>query len=143
MLARTAPADPLRCVVEGRARDLERTTYRRLAGAPVERRHDLIDGFGVDRGWAPSPPPRAAPPPPVPHSPAPGSGTAPPSPSGHPGMQTRCESERPRRLSFQTTSTCLQAGAVSHSAALSPRLSYRRAMSQVSCVLALLDRMGA
>src|SRR3954466_15781748 len=61
MLARTAPADPLQCVGEGRARDLERTTYRRLAGAPVERRHDLIDGFGVDRGWSPSPAPAPTP----------------------------------------------------------------------------------
>src|SRR4051812_16011021 len=54
MLARTAPADPLQCVVEGRARDLERATYRRLARVPVERCRDLVDGFWVDSGWSPS-----------------------------------------------------------------------------------------
>src|SRR4051794_31451488 len=54
MLARTAPADPLQGVVEGRARDLERATHRRLAGAAIERCYDLLDRLWVDRGRPPS-----------------------------------------------------------------------------------------
>ncbi len=54
MLGRTAPVDPLQCVVEGRARDFERATHRRLAGAAIKRRHNLIDRLRVDCRRPPS-----------------------------------------------------------------------------------------
>src|SRR5215210_4002646 len=54
MLARTVPADPLQRVVECGTCDLECAAHRRLAGAAVERRHDLVNRFWVDRRWPPS-----------------------------------------------------------------------------------------